>query len=104
MVDLSKGRGAGSVLAGQRLPLFCPSHSQGETKVAVPAVTDLTNARAMTKAASRAGNRAPFTTVIGSSAFTPHQRRSWRRPTSAALLAPLLPASLDRFSPGYRGE
>src|SRR5216110_2277220 len=63
MADLSKGRGDGSVLAGQRLPLFWPWHSQGETKVTAPAVTDLANAEPIAKAASRAGNRAPFTTV-----------------------------------------
>jgi hypothetical protein len=48
-------------LAVQRLPLFSPWHSQGETKVAVPAATDLANARALTKDTSRAGNRVWFT-------------------------------------------
>src|SRR6266446_10196627 len=104
MVDLSKGTGDASVFAGQRLPLFWPSHSQGDTKVTAPAVTDLANADPITKAASKAGNRALFTAVSGSSELTPRQHRSWRRRTSAALPAPLLPASLGRFSPGCRGE
>src|SRR5437016_13486613 len=96
MADLSKGRGDGSVLAGQRLPLFWPWHSQGETKVTAPAVTDSANAEPITKAASRAGKRAPFTAASGSRALIPHQHRFWRRRTSAASLAPLLPASLGR--------
>src|SRR5437667_6806351 len=102
MADLSKGTGDGSVLAGHRVPLFWPSHSQGDTKVTSPAVTELANAEPITKAANRAGNRAPFTAVNQSGALTPHQHRSWRRGSSAAFLALLLPVAGGPLPSGYK--
>src|SRR5204863_5625056 len=51
MVDLSKGTGDGSVLAGQRLPPFWLCRSPGETKGAAAAFTDVAKTHPMTNAA-----------------------------------------------------